>query len=312
MKYKPHPGYESLWNVKMDFEPANEDQPVENAAVIRELMLDFKPPEGIEITNLLVPGLNGAPEIPVRIYKNVAVKKAPLVLNIHGGGFVSGDLDNDNIRASKIAEHVGCTVVSVGYRLAPKAIFPAQLEDCLAVLEYALAHADGLDLDPEKIGIFGTSAGGCIAAGLCLYLRDHNGPKVSVQVLNFPALDYLATSTSAIQFYDDAPLVQGDGLSGVWKLYLGGFKGEIPSYYAVPALARDLSELPPTCMIVNEYDPLRDEGIDYARKLMAFAVPTELYALPRVPHGFDLIPAPLTDWIREAIYRTFKREFGLL
>ncbi|SCZ80028.1 alpha/beta hydrolase [Acidaminobacter hydrogenoformans] len=312
MNYKPHPGYESLWKVKMDFEPVDQDKPVENAPIIRELMMNFKAPEGIEILDFKVPGKNGAPEVPVRVYRNKDEKKVPMVLNIHGGGFVSGDLDNDNIRASKIAKHVGCTVVSVGYRLAPQAVFPAQLEDALAALEYAITHADSLGINPEKIGVFGTSAGGCISAGLCLYLRDHGGPKISAQVLNFPALDYLATSTSALQFYDDAPLVQGDGLSNVWKLYLGGFKGEIPSYYAVPALARDLSELPPTCMIVNEYDPLRDEGIDYARRLMSFAVPTELYSLPRVPHGFDLISAPLTDWIREAIYRTFKREFGML
>lgn len=309
MKHQPHPGYEMLWGVHMGLDGKSEGN---LGNVIRELMLNFKLPEGLEMFDLMVPGLKDAPDVPIRVYRNIGAKKAPLVINIHGGGFITGDLDNDNIRASLIAKNVSCTVVSVGYRLAPQSVFPAQIEDCLAALNYALDNSESLGIDTEKIGVFGTSAGGCIAAGLCLYLRDHKGPKISAQVLNFPALDYLQTSLSAQQNFDNAPLVKGDGLSGVWVHYLGGFDGSLPSYYAVPALARDLSGLPPTCMIVNEYDPLRDEGIDYARRLMAFSVPTELYCMPRVPHGFDLVPAPLTDWIREAMYRTFKREFGML
>lgn len=312
MKHIPHPGYEALWNIEMNFEVADFDNSDKSVNMIRNLMMNFKSPEVVEIFDINVPGINDAPDVPARVYRMVGAKNAPMVLNIHGGGFVSGDLDNDNIRASKIVENVPCTVISVGYRLAPQSTFPAQLEDSLAVLQYAIEHSDDLGIDPEKIGVFGTSAGGCIAAGLCLYLRDNSGPKISMQVLNFPALDYLASTTSAMQNFDYAPLVKGDGLSEVWKKYLGGYNGYLPSYYAVPALARDLAGLPPTCIIVNEYDPLRDEGIDYARRLMSFAVPTELYSLPRVPHGFDLISAPLTDWIREAVYRAFKREFGML
>ena len=98
----------------------------------------------------------------------------------------------------------------------------------------------------------------------------------------------------------------------MWQQYLGGFDGSLPSYYAVPALARDLSDLPPACIVTCEYDPLRDGGIDYARRLMEFAVPTELYSLPRVPHGFDMIRAPLTNWIREGLYLSLRREFGML
>lgn len=309
MKYQPHPGYEMLWGVRMGIDSENEGN---LGDTIRELMTNFELPENMEMFDLSVPGLNGAPDVPIRVYRNKGAQNAPLVLNIHGGGFVSGDLDNDNIRASLIAQNVPCTVVSVGYRLAPANVFPAQLEDCRAALQYTLDNASELGINPDVLGIFGTSAGGCIAAGLCLYLRDTKGPHVSAQVLNFPAIDYLQTSLSAQQNFEDAPLVKGDGLSGVWKLYLGGFDGLQPSYYAVPALARDLSGLPPTCMIVNEYDPLRDEGIDYARRLMAFSVPTELYCMPRVPHGFDLVPAPMTDWIREAVYRTFQREFKML
>ena len=306
MKCQPHPGYEILWGVQTESDKEN------GGNVIRDLMANFELPNNMEMFDSAAPGLKGAPDVPIRIYKPKGMKNMPLILNIHGGGFISGDLNNDNIRCTLIAQNVSCVVVSVGYRLAPESVFPAQLEDCLAALNYALENADDLGIDKEKIGVFGTSAGGCIAAGLCLYLRDHMGPKVTAQVLNFPALDYLQSSLSAQQYFEDAPLVKGDGLAGVWVKYLGGFDGSVPSYYAVPALARDLAGLPATCMIVNEYDPLRDDGIDYARRLMAFSVPTELYSLPRVPHGFDLVPNLLTDWIREAIYRTFKREFGML
>ncbi len=312
MKYNPHPGYEMLFGIDLGFNSGDDGEKKGPGEMIRDLMLNFTLPEGMEMFDLEVPGFDGEPNVKIRVYRNKGAKNVPLVLNIHGGGFVSGDLDNDNTRASLIAKHVPCTVVSVEYRLAPESIFPAQLHDCLAALNYAIDNADTLGIDPENIGVFGTSAGGCIAAGLCLYLRDNNGPKVKAQVLNFPALDYLQSSVSAQQNFTGAPLVSGDGLAGVWKLYLGGFKGVDPSYYAVPALARDLAGLPATCMIVNEYDPLRTEGIDYAKRLMEFAVPTELYSLPRVPHGFDLVPEPLTDWIREAVYRMYKREFGLL
>lgn len=309
MNYQPHPGYEMLWGLQMGVDVESEGN---LGGTIRQLMANFELPEGMEMFDKHVPSLHGSHEVPIRIYRKKGAENAPLVINIHGGGFISGDLDNDNIRASLIADNVPCTVLSVGYRLAPENVYPAQLEDCQTALAYALDNAKELGIDPSRIGIFGTSAGGCIAAGLCLYLRDTHCPQIAAQVLNFPALDYLQTSLSAQQNYEGSPLVVGNGLSKVWKHYLGGFKGTQPSYYAVPALARDLSGLPPTCMIVNEYDPLRDEGIDYARRLMAFSVPTELYCMPRVPHGFDLVPAPMTDWIREAVYRIFQREFKLL
>jgi len=308
---KPHPGYEKLFEINKNFLTSESETKHVNST-IRQLMLDFVLPEGVELFDLSIPGIDNKDHIPIRIYRNNEATNLPVVFNIHGGGFVSGDLDNDNIRASLIAKNVPCTVVSVDYRLAPQHTFPAQLNDCLAAISYVIKHADELNIDPNNIGIFGTSAGGCIAAGLCLYLRDKSDVSIKAQVLNFPALDYLQTSLSAQQNFSDAPLVQGDGLSDVWRQYLGGFDGSLPSYYAVPALTRDLSGLPATCVIVNEYDPLRDEGIDYARRLMAFSVPTELYCMPRVPHGFDLIPAPLTNWIREGVYRMFQREFGML
>lgn len=303
MKVKLHPEYEVLENLPTDVKEVNK---------IIEPFKHCDVPVDIEIYDLKVPGINGEPDVPIRVYRKKGSSKAPLILGIHGGGFVAGNIDNDNVRDIGFVQNVPCTVISVDYRLAPKHIFPAQLNDCLAVLTYAYDNPDEFGIDREKIAIFGTSAGGAIAAGLCLYLRDHNGPKISMQILNFPALDYLANTTSATQLFDDVPMVRGNGLSDVWRLYLGGFNGSQPSYYAVPALARDLSGLPATFVVTLEYDPLRTEGMEYARRLMEFSVPTELYSLPRVCHGFDMVPGSLTLWIREGMYNSIRREFNML
>ncbi|AKA68767.1 alpha/beta hydrolase [Clostridium scatologenes] len=303
MKVKLHPEYEVLGNLPTDVKEVNK---------IIEPFKHCDIPDDIEIYDSKVPGINGEPDVAIRVYRKKNSSKAPLLLGIHGGGFVAGNIDNDNVRDIGFVQNVPCTVISVDYRLAPKHIFPAQLNDCLAALTYAYDNPDEFGIDPEKIAIFGTSAGGAIAAGLCLYLRDHNGPKVSMQILNFPALDYLANTTSATQLFDDVPMVRGNGLSDVWRLYLGGFNGSQPSYYAVPALARDLSGLPATFVVTLEYDPLRTEGMEYARRLMEFSVPTELYSLPRVCHGFDMVPGSLTLWIREGMYNSLRREFNML
>jgi acetyl esterase len=312
MKLDLHPGYEALWELRMDVESIAKGAPTDFDTKLQSLTKDYPLPDNIEIIDSHVPGLKGAPDVPIRIYRDPESINAPLLINIHGGGFISGNVRRDDHRASCYAESVPCTVISVEYRLAPKTVFPGALEDCIAVLTWAYDHADDVHIDRERIAVFGTSAGGTLAAALCLYVRDKGGPKICCQVLNFAALDYLANTTSCLQFFEGTPLIEGKGSSGVWQQYLGGFDGSLPSYYAVPALARDLSDLPPACIITCEYDPLRDGGIDYARRLMEFAVPTELYSLPRVPHGFDMIRAPLTNWIREGLYLSLRREFGML
>lgn len=302
MKFNPHPGYEALFSL-----PSDSKELSDALGPYKK----FDPPEELEVTDSTVPGIDGAPDVAIRIYRKKGIKHAPLLLNVHGGGFVSGDLDNDNNRCSGFAMNVPCVVVSVAYRLSPQSVFPAALNDCRAALMHIYEHAGEYGIDNTRMAIFGTSAGGCIAAGLCLYLRDKGGPRLKLQILNYPSVGCLADTTSAKQFFDDAPMVKGDGLSGVMQLYLGGYDGTTPSYYAIPSLARDLSGLPPAFVVTCEYDPLRDEGINYARRLMEFGVPTELYSMPRVCHGFDLVSHPLTDWIRQGMYMALRREFDV-
>jgi len=308
VKIKPHPGYESLWELTNGSSPDD----AKNFNRRLDAITNYKPPAGMEIWDFEVPGPADAPAVPVRLYRDPKARSAPLLVNIHGGGFVAGGCDRDNHRAAAFAAGVPCTVLSVEYRLAPGAVFPAQIEDCLSVVQWAYDHASEIGINREKIALLGTSAGGAIAAGLCLWIRDKGGPVISLQILNYPTLDCKPDSGSVMQFWDDVPMVKGTGMSKVWGLYLGGFDGTRPSYYAMPALARDLSGLPPACIVTCEYDLLRDEGMDYARRLMGFGIPTELYSLPRVPHGVDLVPAPLSLWMREGMYMSLRREFGLL
>ena len=298
----PHPGYEELFNV-----PTDQHEVQKRLARYR----DYSPPENLDVRDETFPGHNGTPKVKVRLYKRKGLGVTPLLINIHGGGFVSGDLDNDNHRCTDFALNVDCTVVSVDYRLAPQHPFPAALEDNYAVLMHLFDHADRYSIDKDRIAVFGTSAGGNMAAALCLLLRDTGGPEPRLQILNFPGLDAVATTNSAKMFWEGTPFVQGKGISGVMQLYLGGYDGTQPSYYAIPSLARDLSGLPAAVIITCEYDPLRDEGIQYAQRLMEFGVPTELYSLPRVPHGFDLVSAPLTGWMRQGLYMSIKREFRM-
>ncbi len=281
----------------------------------QELLRVFHKPEGLSIEDRTVPGINGAPDIEIRIFKpdhEPEDEPLPMIMDIHGGGFTSGDYDMDSNRIAYLAMNIPALVVALNYRLAPEHIFPAALDDCRAVWQWMYDHAEKMGGDRERMGLFGTSAGGNLCAGLAFYIRDHGGPKISFNAMNVPAIGFGPT-LSAEQMRYGAPVLCGDNLSSAFVEYVGGFNGQIPSYYAIPNLAIDYSNLPPSLIIVAEYDPLRDEGLKYARSLMKDAVPVELYMMPRVGHGFDAVnDAPMTRWIRDGLVLSFQREFGML
>jgi acetyl esterase/lipase len=212
----------------------------------------------------------------------------PGVLYIHSGAFIFGDLDTDDYLCRDLVEAVNCVVVAVDYRLAPEHPFPAAPDDCYAALRWMAASATEFGIDPSRIALRGESAGGGLAAAVALMARDRKEVKVAFQMLLFSCLDDRNTAPSSYEITD--PRTWNRQLSiNAWKAYLGhNHQGEV-SPYAAPMRAEDLSGLPPAYLMVGELDPLRDENIMYAMRLMQAGVPTELHVYPGAFHVFEEI-----------------------
>ena len=227
--------------------------------------------------------------IPVRVHSPVG-RSVPLpgVLAIHGGGYVMGDRAMYDGVFDRWCLDPGMVAVSVGYRLAPETPYPGALEDCYRALQWTVANAEVLGIDPSRIGVYGASAGGGLAAGLALLARDLGDIDLAFQFLQYPMLDDRQMTLSSQ--HDELHLWSRRSNEFGWKAYLGDLYGsdEIPDY-AAPARAKDLDGLPPTYICVGSMDGFRDEDITYAQRLLDAGVPTELHVLPGVPHGFDSI-----------------------
>jgi acetyl esterase len=231
-----------------------------------------------------------AGSVPVRLYRPAVPGPLPALLFPHWGGFVTGDLDTPTTAATRIADQVGALVVCPDYRLAPEYPYPAGLLDCYATLEWLCASAASLGVDPERIGVGGLSAGGGLAAGVALLARDWRGPRVCFQYLLFPQLDDRLDTVSA-QSFVDTPMLDRANLVLSWDHYLNGARGAV---YAAPARAPDLSGLPPTFVGVCEYDPLRDEGITFAHRLIQAGVKTEVVHYVGTFHASIGVPSAVS------------------
>ena len=248
----------------------------------------YEPENPVTVEEKLIPGPAGAPDVRVRVYTPTsAPTPRPGFVSIHGGGFAIGDLDQDASFSLEIADKIGAVVVSVDYRLAPETPYPGPLEDCYAALEWTAAKASELGVDPARIGIGGASAGGGLTAGLALLARDRSGPAVKFQYLGIPELDDRLETLSMTKFVD-TPLWHRPNAILSWKMYLGGQPAD---QYAAPARAEDLAGLPPAYVSVCEFDPLRDEGLTYAHRLIQAGVATELHHFPGTFHGSGMVRA---------------------
>ncbi|MEO3876167.1 alpha/beta hydrolase [Nonomuraea sp. B12E4] len=273
--------------------PKPESSSVQAArAQLADMMSQFPAPDtaGVTITDHLVPGPDGAPDVPVRIYRPDSQPAPVGILDAHAGRFILGGIEVSHAGNVAMARGVGAVVVSVDYRLAPEHPFPAGLEDCYAALSWFSAHAAEFGVDPERIAIHGESAGGGLCAGLALLARDRGGPSIAFQYLAFPQLDDRLRTPSMTAFVD-TPLWDRPAAIQSWDAYLGaGHSGtdDVPCY-AAPARATDLSRLPPAYISAKEFDPLRDEDIAYATALIAAGVPVELHLFPGTFHGSAVI-----------------------
>ncbi|WP_420637931.1 alpha/beta hydrolase [Candidatus Poriferisocius sp.] len=243
--------------------------------------------EGVAKRDLTVPGRDGDPEVPVRVYhpKAEADGLRGALVYIHGGGFMLGSVDMFDAACQEYAQELDAVVVSVEYRLAPEDPYPAGVEDCYAALVWTAAHAGELGVDPARIAVGGGSAGGGLSAAVALMARDRGGPALCFQLLQIPELDDRLQTPSMTQF-TDTPLWNRPNAVWSWKHYLGDLYGadDVP-YYAAPSRCQDLSGLPPAYVTTMEFDPLRDEGIQYAMDLMRDGVQVELHSYPGTFHG---------------------------
>ena len=222
-------------------------------------------------------------DVPVRVYAGEGPPTG-IVVYFHGGGWCIGSIDiMDNV-ARELAHATGAVVVSVGYRLAPEHPFPAGLDDCEAVTRWAVANAGRFSVDPAKVVVAGESAGGNLAAAVCLRLRDAGGPSPAGQVLIYPALDSGASTHASRAEFVGVVLTAADG-EFFWRSYTGGQDLD-DNPYAAPLRAPDLAGLPPAVVILGGCDLLRDEGRAYATRLRDAGVSTVDTCYPGQPHGF--------------------------
>lgn len=234
----------------------------------------------MELDDHTVPG---EPDVAVRVYRPRDAQGA--LVWLHGGGFVVGDLDTEHPWAALIAQRAGAVVISVNYRLSPEHRFPAALDDAYAVLCWTSEHAAQLGVDPDRIAVGGHSAGAGLAAAVALRARDLHGPRICFQLLNEPGLDDRQQTWSQRNF-TDTPWSYRDKVAAAWRHYLGDAAS---TQYAAPARATDLSGLPPAYLATAEFDPVRDEGIEYALRLLQAGVPVELHQFPGTFHGSQVI-----------------------
>jgi acetyl esterase len=206
---------------------------------------------------------------------------SPCVVYLHGGGWVVGDLDSHDFLTAALATDLNAVVIAVDYRLAPEHPFPAGFGDCLAVWHALQVQAQRLDIDPRRIAIAGDSAGGNLAAAVCLALRDAGERQPVGQALIYPGLGGADELPSRSECFD-APLLSTADLGFYRKLYMARNEA---SPYAMPLNATDFRRLAPAFIAVAQFDPLRDDGMCYERALREADVPTEFDPGLGLVHG---------------------------
>jgi acetyl esterase/lipase len=278
--------------------------PFDNIPVARKMARQnfaaMKQPDlpGLLVKDLAVDGARGVPSVRVRIYRPEKSRaRLPAMLWIHGGGYIFGDLDQEDALCRRNALAWKCVIVSVEYRLAPECHYPEPLEDCYTALKWLAANCAELKADSTRIAIGGASAGGGLAAGLSLLARDRAEVKSIFQLLLYPMLDDCNVKPAGPKTPDAIMWTRAANLVG-WRSYLGYEPGRTGvSCYASAYRATDLAGLPPTYIAVGDLDLFASENIGYGRRLVESGVPTELHVYPGGPHAFDML-APEADIAR--------------
>jgi acetyl esterase len=243
------------------------------------------PPEIGSVRNVVADVAGGS--IPLRVYRPAGVPdttRLPAYLYFHGGGWVIGDLNTHDVVCRQLTAVSGTSVVSVDYRLAPEHKFPAAADDAWAATQWVVAHAAELGLDAGRLAVGGDSAGGNLAAVVALMARDAGGPAIALQVLIYPVTDVMRESRTYADFADGYMLTR-DSMRWFIAHYLRS-KDDARDWRVSPLRASSLAGLPPALIVTAGFDPLRDEGEQYAGRLRDAGVMVDYVCYGGMVHGF--------------------------
>jgi len=269
-----------------------------------------KTPEGILVENVFIPGQDDRTKIRLRIYKpKLATTLTPVLIWLHGGGYVMGRPEQDDVRCNQYAGESGISVVSVDYRYAPKHPFPIGLEDSYTALKWVASHSQRLAVDTKGIAIGGASAGGGLAAALGQLAFDRQEIKPIFQLLVYPMLDDRTVLRLDVDDSNNITWNQKSNRFG-WESYLGKKCGaeDVPEY-SVPARRKDLTGLPQAWIGVGTVDVFHDEDVAYAQRLKECGVKCEIYEAPGAFHAFDVFDprVPIVQDFRKAQISALKK-----
>jgi acetyl esterase len=251
--------------------------------------------------------------VRVRVYSPEGTGPFPMIVYIHGGGFVLCSIDTHDAVCRNLAADTPAVVVSVDYRLAPEHPWPAGSDDCVAAVRWAAGAAASLGADPDRIVVGGDSAGGNLAAVTALRLRDHGGPVLSGQLLIYPVTDHAQAGHPSYAAYDTGYGLTADDMRWFFEQYTPEVADRVHPFVS-PLRAADLSGLPPAHVMTAEFDVLRDEGEAYAQRLSDAGVPVEAIRFDGLNHGcinqvgawpsVDAAHAAMVGWLRRIVAKS--------
>lgn len=254
----------------------------------------------LKIVDRSIPGPDEA--LDIRIYTPIGSGPFPVLVYFHGGGWVVGNLETQDMICRGLSFNANCIVLSVDYRLAPEHKFPAAANDAYAAILWAAAHAGEFNGDPTRLAVGGDSAGAILSGGVALRIREEGGPVLRGQVLFYGSMEYELEGepTGSLIEFSEGPLLTSDDIEYYWSLYLNDFAVDLNNPYAAPMRAAHHRDLPPAFVGTAECDPTRDSAEAYADKLKASGVSVEMHRYTGMPHGF-ISWLGLLDGAKEAV-----------
>ncbi len=284
MHFSKYPFDRKNYGVSLLRFPARDVKSIEFANKILGLINFEKPHWGLECSKYLIPTIDSR-TIPIYIYKRKGLKgQLPVLIYYHGGGFfLKGTLATKRM-VEAYAKKLDLAVVYVDYRLSIEMPYPYPLEDCYSALKWIYSNGKSLGLNRDKIIVSGFSAGGALAASTCILARDRKGPEILCQILKSPVTDS-SQNTPSVKNFVDTPIWDREVNKLMWDIYLSK---DSDNKYASPLGIDNLENLPSAYVEVAEFDPLHDEGVIYAHKLLSNGVQTKLIDTKGTIHNYPL------------------------